>query len=66
MGKPKITEDNFQQTIIEMAQWLGWKVAHFRTARKADGTWYTPVEADGEGFPDLVLVHEAQRRLIFV
>ena len=48
-----------------MAQWLGWKGTHFRSAQKKDGTWYTPVEADGTGFPDWVLVHEAQRRLIF-
>lgn len=65
MKKPKITEDNFQSTVIEMAQWLGWKAAHFRAAQKKDGTWYTPIEADGKGFPDLVLVHEAQGRLIF-
>ena len=54
-------ENAFQQAVIELAQALGWKVAHFRAARTKDG-WRTPVAADGAGWPDLVLVRD---RVIF-
>lgn len=51
-----MTEAQLQQAVIEAAQLLGWRVAHFRPARTKDGGWVTPVAADGKGFPDLVLV----------
>ncbi len=54
-------EAEFQAAVIELAQMLGWKVAHFRAARTKDG-WRTPVAADGAGWPDLVLVRD---RIIF-
>lgn len=57
-----MTEAQFQQAIIEMAQLLGWKVAHFRPAQTSKG-WRTPVAADGAGFPDLVLCRD---RLVFL
>ena len=60
----KITEDQFQSTVIEAAQALGWKVAHFRPA-KTDKGWRTPVQADGKGFPDLVMVRTHDGRIIF-
>ena len=50
-----MTEGELQQAVIELARVLGWRVAHFRPAQTARG-WRTPVEADGKGFPDLVLV----------
>jgi hypothetical protein len=50
-----LREDDFQQQVIELARVYGWRVAHFRAAQTARG-WRTPVEADGAGFPDLVLV----------
>lgn len=51
------SERQFQQSVIGAARLLGWKVAHFRTARTSSG-WRTPVAADGAGFPDLCCVHE--------
>lgn len=58
----QISEEGFQQLIIEYAQKMGWMAAHFRSVRiqRADGSWYyaTPAGADGEGFPDLVLSRE--------
>lgn len=57
-----MTEAQLQQGVIELARLLGWRVAHFRPAQTARG-WRTPVEADGKGFPDLVLVRDG--RLIF-
>lgn len=58
---PHQTEAQFQKAVIELAQLSGWLVAHFRVARMMRGedvVWRTPVEADGAGFPDLVLVRE--------
>ena len=53
-----MSEAELQTTVIKLAQRLGWIVAHFRPCRTETG-WRTPVEADGKGFPDLVLVRPA-------
>jgi hypothetical protein len=50
-----VTEDQLKAAVIDLAHLLGWRVAHFRPAQTVHG-WRTPVEADGKGFPDLVLV----------
>jgi hypothetical protein len=52
-----VTERDLQDAVIQCARLLGWRVAHFRPALTAHG-WRTPVEADGAGFPDLVLVRD--------
>lgn len=52
---PAITESQFQAQVIELARLLGWRSAHFRPALTARG-WRTPVQGDGAGFPDTVLV----------
>ena len=59
----KITEKDFTASVIELAQVLGWKVAHFRPAMTSKG-WRTPVQGDGKGFPDLVMA-KGDHRLIF-
>lgn len=69
----KMSEQELQDSIIELAPRLGWMVAHFRpgmTSRtytnkkgKTKNVWVTPVGADGSGFPDLVLSKPG--RLIF-
>lgn len=59
---PETTEKDFQAQVIALAQLCGWRVAHFRPARTKDGSWRTPVAADGAGFFDLVLMRE---RVIF-
>jgi hypothetical protein len=58
-----VTEAQLQQAVIELARLLGYRVAHFRPAKTERG-WRTPVEADGKGFPDLVLAKP--NRLVFV
>ena len=58
-------EADFQKACIDAAHIYGWIVAHFRPARTATG-WRTAVQADGAGFPDLVLVHHRQKRVLFV
>jgi hypothetical protein len=54
-GGVSVSECDFQAAVIEAAQLLRWRVAHFRAARIAQG-WRTPVQADGAGFPDLIAV----------
>jgi len=53
--KLAITEAEFTAQVIAFARLHGWRVAHFRAARTAKG-WRTPVQGDGKGFPDLILV----------
>jgi hypothetical protein len=50
---------SFERQVIDLAQMLGWTVAHFRPAKTVHG-WRTPVSGDGKGFPDLVLVGHDQ------
>lgn len=52
-----LREDEWQRQVIELARMLGWHVAHFRAARTKHG-WATPVQGDGAGWPDLVLVRD--------
>lgn len=64
-----MTERDLQNAVIQCAQLLGWRVAHFRPARVMRGgreIYETPIAADGKGFPDLVLVNRRHRRLMFV
>lgn len=56
-GRP---EYEFQKAVIELARLRGWLCAHFRAVpvRDKSGRVYhqTPVDADGAGFPDLILL----------
>jgi hypothetical protein len=60
-----VIEAELQAAVIECAQILGWRVAHFRAAKTERG-WRTPVQGDGKGFPDLVLVNGRLGRVMFV
>ncbi len=53
-----MSEAQLQDAVIEMAQLLGWRVAHFRPAQTTKG-WATPVQADGAGFPDLIMLRDS-------
>jgi hypothetical protein len=59
----QVSESDWQTTVIDLAQALGWRVAHFRPARTEQG-WRTAVQADGAGFPDLTMVRGG--RLLFI
>lgn len=50
-----MTEAALQAAVIECARLFKWRVAHFRPAQTVRG-WRTPVQGDGAGFPDLVLI----------
>lgn len=59
-------EKELQAAVIDCARIFGWRIAHFRSVpvrRGSSTVWQTPVQADGAGFPDLVLVRE---RVLFV
>ena len=60
-----MTEADFQRAVIELAQLCGWRVAHFRPAMRKDGSYRTPVAADGKGWPDLVLCHPRRGLCLF-
>lgn len=57
-----LSEAEFQKQVIDLAHARGYKVAHFRSIamQRKDGSvrFMTPVAADGEGFPDLILVRD--------
>jgi hypothetical protein len=53
-----MNESQFTDAVIELAQYRGWRVAHFRPARTVKG-WRTPVQGN-KGFPDLVLARRGQ------
>ena len=57
-----MSETELLRLVLDLAELLGWTRAHFRPALTKHG-WRTPVQADGAGFPDLVLVRE---RVLFV
>ena len=59
----KISEGELQKAVIAAARARGFRVAHFRAAQVRPGRYVTPVDADGAGFPDLVLCRG--ERLIF-
>lgn len=58
MNRLRITEGQFQETIIGLAQLYGWRVAHFRPAWTEKG-WRTPVQGH-TGFPDLALARNSR------
>lgn len=63
MGKA-ITEREFQRQVLDLAKLCGWRRVHFRAARTNKG-WRTPIEGDGVGFPDTIMVSRTLRRVIY-
>lgn len=61
-----ISEAEFQRQVLQLAKLCGWRRAHFRPGLTQSGRWVTPVQGDGQGFPDLVLVHPGRGLLLFV
>jgi hypothetical protein len=61
---PAISEREFQRQVLKLARLTGWLAAHFRPARTRDG-WRTPVEGDGAGFVDTVLIHPGRGLVLF-
>ena len=59
----KLSERDFLAQVIEIGHLYGWRIAHFRHALQREGKYITPVQADGAGFPDLVMAR-AERLII--
>jgi len=55
LSKILTTEEAFQSRVLAVAKLYKWRRAHFRPGRTKNG-WRTPVQGDGKGFPDLVLI----------
>jgi VRR-NUC domain len=54
-----MSEAALQAAVIDLAHVMGWRVAHFRPAFER-GRYRTPVDADGAGFPDLLMVRDGR------
>lgn len=55
-------EAELLSNVVDLAHYMGAKVAHFRPALTSKG-WRTPVQGDGTGFPDCIII-TADRRLL--
>ena len=55
-----MTENDLLTSVLHLAKVTGWRVAHFRSVKtqRPDGStrWLTPVQGDGVGFPDLLML----------
>jgi len=59
-----MNERELQKTILDQARLLGWRIAHFQTARSMrDGRAFMTAQQGHRGFPDLVLLRPP--RLVF-
>lgn len=52
----RAVEKDCQQTIVEAARLLGYRVLAIRPAIGRQGHWQSPIQGDA-GYPDLTLVH---------
>jgi hypothetical protein len=66
--RPKVPTESeavFQGKVLEVAELCGWYAVHHRACR-VGRKFMTPIQGPGaEGFPDLVLCHPVQHRLLF-
>jgi hypothetical protein len=53
-----ISEEEFLNQVIDLANLHGWRAAHFRPAKTNRG-WRTAMQGD-KGFPDLVLLKDGK------
>lgn len=51
-----MSEDQLLTNVLDLAKTLKLRTAHFRPAQVRPGKWITPVQGDGKGWPDLVVV----------
>jgi len=57
---PLLTEAQWMTQVIDYAHLRHWYVAHIGRAQTPNGRWLTPVQADGKGFPDLLMVRDTR------
>jgi VRR-NUC domain len=63
-GLKGVTEAVWQQQVIELAHLLGWVHMHVRRTIGKGNKWTTATSV--KGFPDLLLWHEGQQRVMAV
>ena len=56
LAKPRVVEGALQRAVLDVAKLRGWLVFHAFDSRKSTGP----------GFPDLLMAHQTQRRLLAV
>lgn len=56
-ARVRMSEAEFTTTVIDLAKWHKWKVAHFRPAQMRSGRWATAMQGD-IGYPDLTLARD--------
>ena len=62
---PRQSERDFQRAVMELAEMSGWETLHCRTSMQ-QGRYLTATTGTmAKGWPDLVLVHPEDRRIIF-
>lgn len=67
-----MTEAQLLASVIERAEWTGWRVMHPRPARERDrrtgkDRYVTPVQGTwARGYPDLTMLHPAAGRIMVV
>lgn len=61
---PRYSEKIFTKEVIAFAKFHRWKCAHFKAAIMPSGKWATPVQGDGKGFFDLILVRDTKFMLV--
>lgn len=60
-----LREVEFMAQVTELAELRGWQWVHFRPGRTEHG-WRTPVSGPlGKGWPDLFMVRQRDKRMIF-
>jgi hypothetical protein len=60
---PPMSEAGLLALVLDIAAVHGWRSAHFRPARvmrRGQPGWATPVQGNGKGFVDVVLVRPAR------
>jgi hypothetical protein len=61
--RPELSEPDWQDQVVELAQLYRWRIHHCRPAQNSRGEYSTPIQGD-PGFPDLVLARGG--RVLFV
>lgn len=63
-----MSEAQWQALVLDLMRVYGWRVAHFKavpvTVAGVTRT-FTPVQADGAGFPDLCAVHRRHEAILY-
>ena len=61
-----LSEADVQRVVTDAAELLGWTWCHFRPSMTRHG-WRTPVQGPlGQGWPDLFMVRDRDRRVLLV